>query len=193
MRGVFEVDFGRFATSLLKFVSLLVRCSIYDLLTFSCLQFIGVKITLEPNRWGFQSYWTWGLARFFLSSNLFYNHSFRHTAALRLAVTSRVSRASMAAARRILVKMEEHAQKYVRPWAFGTAALAQEDFLANTVSLKEKAARPIRLQEKGVLDCTQSLMTAINPSKCFVTLPLNPGLHGTWSNRSAYQIKVFLG
>ena len=37
---------------------------------------------------------------------------------------------------------------------FGTTVLTQEDFLANTVSLKEKAARPIRLQEKGVLDCT---------------------------------------
>ena len=65
------------------------------------------------------------------------------------------------------------------PRAFGTIVLAQEDILANTVSLKEKAARPIRLQEKGVLDCTQSLMTAINPSKCFVTLTLSLGLHGT--------------
>ena len=101
-------------------------------------------------------------------------------AALRLAVTSQVSRASMAAAGTMLVKMEEHARKYVSPRAFCTAVLAQEGFLANTVSLKEKkAARPIRLQEKGVLDCTQSLMTAINPSKCFVTLTLNPGLHGT--------------
>ena len=34
MRGVFEIDFGRFATSSLKFVSLLVRCSLYDLLTW---------------------------------------------------------------------------------------------------------------------------------------------------------------
>ena len=100
-------------------------------------------------------------------------------AALRLAVTSQVSRASMAAAGTMLVKMEEHAQKYVSPRAFCTAVLAQEGFLANTVSLKEKAARPIRLQAKGVLDCTQSLMTAINPSKCSATLTLNPGLHGT--------------
>ena len=75
--------------------------------------------------------------------------------------------------------MEEHAQKYVSARAFSTNVLAQESFLANTVSLKEKAARPIWLQEKGVLDYTQSLMTAINPSKCSVTLPLNPGLHGT--------------
>ena len=54
-----------------------------------------------------------------------------------------------------------------------------ESFLADTVNLKEKAARPIRLQAKGVLDCTQSLMTAVNPSKCFVTLNLSQGLHGT--------------
>ena len=90
-----------------------------------------------------------------------------------------MSRASMAAARRTLVKMGERAQKFVSPRVFGTTVLAQKSLLADTVNLKEKAARPIRLQEKGVLDCTQSLMTAINPSKCFVTLPLNPGLHGT--------------
>ena len=40
---------------------------------------------------------------------------------------------------------------------------------------------------------TESLMTAINPSKCSATLTLNPGLHGTWSSRSAYQRKTFLG
>ena len=90
-----------------------------------------------------------------------------------------MSRASMAAARRTLVKMGERAQKFVSPRVFGTTALVQKSFLADTVNLKEKAARPIRLQEKGVLDCTQSLMTAINPSKCFVTLNLSPGLHGT--------------
>ena len=92
-----------------------------------------------------------------------------------------MSRASMAAARRILVKMGEHAQKFVSPQVFGTTVLALKSLSADTVSLKEfeKAARPIRLQEKRVLDCTQSLMIAINPSKCFVTLPLNPGLHGT--------------
>ena len=90
-----------------------------------------------------------------------------------------MSRASMAAARRTLVTMGERAQKFVSPRAFGTTVLAQKSLLVDTVSLKEKAARPIRLQVKGVLDCTQSLMTAVNPSKCFVTLPLNPGLHGT--------------
>ena len=97
-----------------------------------------------------------------------------------------MSRASMAAARRILVKMGEHAQKFVSPRAFGTTVLALKSLLADTVSLKEfeKAARPIRLQGKGVLDCTQSLMTAINPSKCFVTFTLSRGLHGTWFSRS---------
>ena len=50
--------------------------------------------------------------------------------------------------------MEENAQKYVSPRAFGTTALVQKSFLADTVNLKEKAARPIRLQAKGVLDCT---------------------------------------
>ena len=95
-----------------------------------------------------------------------------------------MSRASMAAARTILVKMGEHAQKFVSPRVFGTTVLAQKSLWADTVSLKEKAARPIRLQAKGVLDCTQSLMTAINPSKCSVTLPLNLGLHGTWFSRS---------
>ena len=44
----------------------------------------------------------------------------------------------MPVARTILVKMEEHVQK---------------------------AARPTKLQEKERLDCTQSLMTAINLSK----------------------------
>ena len=62
---------------------------------------------------------------------------------------------------------------------FDTTALVQKRFLADTVNLKEKAARPIKLQEKGNLDYTQSLMTAIDPSKCSVTLTLSPGLHGT--------------
>ena len=65
------------------------------------------------------------------------------------------------------------------PPAFGTTVLVQKSFLEDTVSLKEKAARPIKQQEKGNLDCIQSLMTAINPSKCSVTLNLSPGLHGT--------------
>ena len=64
-------------------------------------------------------------------------------------VTSRVS---MAVARTILVKMEEHVQK---------------------------AAKPTKLQEKERLVCIQSLMTAINLSKCSATLTLNPGLRGT--------------
>ena len=75
--------------------------------------------------------------------------------------------------------MEENAQKYVSPRAFGTTALVHKSLLADTVNLKEKVARPIRLQVKGVLDCTQSLMTAINPFKYFVTLNLSQGLHGT--------------
>ena len=64
-------------------------------------------------------------------------------------VTSRVS---MAVARTIVVKMEEHVQK---------------------------AAKPTKLQEKERLVCIQSLMTAINLSKCSATLTLNPGLRGT--------------
>ena len=64
-------------------------------------------------------------------------------------VTSRVS---MAVARTILVKMEEHVQK---------------------------AAKPTKLQEKESLVCIQSLMTAINLSKCSATLTLNLGLRGT--------------
>ena len=66
-----------------------------------------------------------------------------------MTVTSRVS---MAVARTILVKMEEHVQK---------------------------AAKPTKLQEKERLVCIQSLMTAINLSKCSATLTLNPGLRGT--------------
>ena len=64
-------------------------------------------------------------------------------------VTSRVS---MAVARTIVVKMEEHVQK---------------------------AAKPTKLQEKESLVCIQSLMTAINLSKCSATLTLNLGLRGT--------------
>ena len=64
-------------------------------------------------------------------------------------VTSRVS---MAVARTILVKMEEHVHK---------------------------AGKPTKLQEKERLVCIQSLMTAINLSKCSATLTLNPGLRGT--------------
>ena len=86
---------------------------------------------------------------------------------------------SKAVAETILVKMEEHAQKYVSPRAFGTIVLVQQILWVDTVSLKEKAARPTKLQEKVSLDCTQSLMTAINLSKCSATLTLNPGLHGT--------------
>ena len=62
------------------------------------------------------------------------------------------SRVSMAVARTILVKMEEHVQK---------------------------AAKPTKLQEKESLVCIQSLMTAINLSKCSATLTLNLGLRGT--------------
>ena len=75
--------------------------------------------------------------------------------------------------------MEEHAQKYVSPRPFGTIVLVQQILWVDTVNLKEKAARPTKPQEKESLDCTQSLMTEINPSKCSVTLTLNPGLHGT--------------
>ena len=91
-------------------------------------------------------------------------------------VTSRVS---MAAAETILVKMEEHAQKYVSPRAFGTIVLVQQSLWVDIVSLIEKAARPTKLQEKVSPDCTQSLTTAINPSKFSATLTLNPGLRGT--------------
>ena len=79
----------------------------------------------------------------------------------------------------ILVRMEEHVQKYVSPRAFGTTVLAQQSFLVATVSLKEKAARPIKLQEKENLHCTQSLMTVIESSKYSATLTPNPSLHGT--------------
>ena len=91
-------------------------------------------------------------------------------------VTSRVS---TAAAETILVKMEENAQKYVSSGAFGTIVLVQQSLWVDIVSLIEKAARPTKLQEKVSLDCTQSLMTAINPSKFSATLTLNPGLRGT--------------
>ena len=95
-------------------------------------------------------------------------------------VTSRVS---TAAAETILVKMEENAQKYVSSRAFGTIVLVQQSLWLDIVSLIEKAARPTKLQEKVSLDCTQSLMTAINPSSSnqsfSVTLTLNPGLRGT--------------
>ena len=75
--------------------------------------------------------------------------------------------------------MEENALKYVSSGAFGTIVLVQQSLWVDIVSLIEKAARPTKPQEKGGLDCTQSLMTAINPSKFSATLTLNPGLHGT--------------
>ena len=43
----------------------------------------------------------------------------------------------------------------------------------------QKAAKPTKLQEKESLVCIQSLMTAINLSKCSATLTLNLGLRGT--------------
>ena len=89
------------------------------------------------------------------------------------------SHALMAAARIILARMEEHVQKYVSPRAFGTTVLAQQSLLVDTVSLKEKAARPIKVQEKENLDCTQSLMTVKESSKYSATLTPNPSLHGT--------------
>ena len=85
---------------------------------------------------------------------------------------------STAVAEKILVKMEEHAQKYVSPRPFGTIVLVQQILWVDTVSLKEKAARPTKLQEKESLDCIQSLMTAINLFKCSATLIQNLGLHG---------------
>jgi len=91
-------------------------------------------------------------------------------------VTSRVS---TAAAETILVKMKEHAQKYVSPLTFGTIVLVQQSLWVDIVSLIEKASRPTKPQEKESLDCTQSLMTAINLSKFSATLTLNPGLRGT--------------
>ena len=60
-------------------------------------------------------------------------------------VTSRVS---MAAAETILVKMEEHAQKYVSPRAFGTIVLVQQSLWVDIVSLIEKAARPTSCRRK---------------------------------------------
>ena len=86
---------------------------------------------------------------------------------------------SMAVAEIILVKMEEHAQKYVSPRTFGAIVLVQQILWVDTVSLKEKAARPTKLQEKESLDCIQSLMTAINLFKFSATLIQNLGLHGT--------------
>ena len=85
-----------------------------------------------------------------------------------------------AVARTILAKMEVHAQKYVSPRAFGTIVFVQKILWADTVCLKEKAARPTKLREKeSLLVFTQSLMTAINISKCSVAFIQNPGLHGT--------------
>ena len=86
---------------------------------------------------------------------------------------------SKAVAETILVKMEEHAQKYVSPRPFGTIVLVQQILWVDTVNLKEKAARPTKLQEKESLDCIQSLMTAINLFKFSATLIQNLGLHGT--------------
>ena len=74
--------------------------------------------------------------------------------------------------------MEELVRKYVSPRASGTTVLVQQSLLVDTVK-RERVARPTKLLEKRVLDCTQSLMTAINPSKCSATLTLNLGLHGT--------------
>ena len=47
---------------------------------------------------------------------------------------------STAVAETILVKMEEHAQKYVSPRPFGTIVLVQQILWVDTVNLKEKAA-----------------------------------------------------
>ena len=47
------------------------------------------------------------------------------------------------------------------------------------MSLKEKAARHIKLHEKGNLDSTRSLITAVSPSRYSMTLTLSPALHGT--------------
>ena len=63
-------------------------------------------------------------------------------------VTSRVL---AAVARTILAKMEVHAQKYVSPRAFGTIVFVQKILWADTVYLKEKAARPTKLREKESL------------------------------------------
>ena len=53
-----------------------------------------------------------------------------------------------------------------------------EKFIGRHCEFERKSCQAIKLQEKGVLDCTQSLITAVNPSKCFVTFTLSPGLHG---------------
>ena len=74
--------------------------------------------------------------------------------------------------------MEEYVRKYVSPRASGTTVLVQQSLSVDTVK-RERAASPTELLEKRVLDCTQLLMTVINPSKCSVTLTLNLGLHGT--------------
>ena len=74
--------------------------------------------------------------------------------------------------------MEEHVRKYVSPRTSGTTVLVQQSLLVDTVK-RERAAKPTELLEKRVLDCTQSLITVIFPSKCSATLTLNLGLHGT--------------
>ena len=59
--------------------------------------------------------------------------------------------------------------------AFGTTVLVQKNLWADTVSLKEKAARPIKLQEKGVLDCTQSYDNSSQSVHFFCDFDSEPG------------------
>ena len=66
-------------------------------------------------------------------------------------------------------------------------------FMGRHCEFDRKSCQAYKLQEKVSLDCTQSLTTAINPSKFSATLTLNPGLHGTWSSRSAVLIQIWFG
>ena len=52
-----------------------------------------------------------------------------------------MSRASMAAARRTLVKMGEHAQKFVSPREFGTTVLSQKKFVGRHGEFERKSCQ----------------------------------------------------
>ena len=87
---------------------------------------------------------------------------------------------SIAAAKAILVSMEGPAKKYVSPRAFDTTVPVRSSLLADIVSFNsKKAARPTKQQARSPLGCTQSLMTWIEPCKCFATLTLKADLLGT--------------
>ena len=76
----------------------------------------------------------------------------------------------MAAAEAVRASMEEPALRSVSPQVYGTVVPVQSCLLGNIARLSREVVRITKQPALTHLDCTKSLMVAIKPSQCSVTL-----------------------